>query len=128
MGSSKVGLTVSDPRFALLDEINLARKKNMVPSVMIDERLTCAAKKHSEDLLRNNLCSHFGSDKSSPWDRSKTCGTTGRGEIIVCGTRKPQRAVSAWLESPGHRKILLDPQNTQVGISNDGPIWVALFR
>lgn len=38
-----------------------------------------------------------------------------------------KEAVQMWLNSPGHRAILLDPNQTEVGVSIDGGYATADF-
>lgn len=54
------------------------------------------------------------------------------GENIAYGFNEPQDVVAAWMASPGHRAIILDPKYTQLGIGgftgNDGAVyWVQDF-
>jgi uncharacterized protein YkwD len=79
-----------------------------------DPRLTAAAQRHANDMLRNGLGGHVGSDGSSPQSRIADSGYTraGRtGEIVYWGTGSaatPGAALDAWMGSPPHRAIILD--------------------
>ncbi len=54
------------------------------------------------------------------------------GENLAAGPETAAEAVKAWMESPSHRAIILDPRWTQVGIGlrsggDYGIYWVQLF-
>ncbi|MFQ5856991.1 MAG: S8 family serine peptidase [Anaerolineae bacterium] len=89
--------------------INIERDANGKPPLSIDSRLVQAARRHSQDMADNNFFSHYGSDGSSPFDRIRTAGYSFRtaGETIAGGYTSPEAAVNAWMNSSGHRAILL---------------------
>ena len=72
----------------------------------IDTNLSQAAARNDAESIRvNNLAHHFGVPEGA------------RGEITYRGSSDPADAVDGWLNSPGHRKIMLDPSQTSMGIS-----------
>ena len=112
---------------ALLNEINKMRKQAGAKSLSINVKLSCAAKKHSDDMGNKQFCSHTGSNGLSPWKRAETCNTRAYGEIIACGQRKPVSAVKAWMDSAGHKKIMLKPQFRTIGLGMYKHYWTAIF-
>lgn len=46
-----------------------------------------------------------------------TCRLTKAGEILAAGPVKPYHMIQMWLNSPGHRALLLDPSYGDAGIS-----------
>ena len=82
-----------------------------------DDTLAGAAQRHSEDMARNDFMSHTGSDGSSFGQRARAAGYAffASGEIIAAGYSTPAAVVEAWMNSPGHRGIMLDCRNTDVG-------------
>jgi len=86
--------------------------------------LTLAARRHAYDVGINQMskgpehCSHQGTDGTWPWHRMEWAGYPGRfgGEAIHCGTHEVKPALQWLLESPGHRRILLNPDLVEVGV------------
>ena len=105
----------------VLYQINQARASAGVAAVKNNSALASAARKHSKDMAQSNFFSHTGSDGSTPFTRIKAAGYSYRaaGEIIYAGPGKYNNAYSAvsrWLGSDAHRKIMLDAIYTEVGV------------
>ncbi len=100
---------VSDWEARVVQLINSQRANNGLPPLRVDSRLVQAARRHSQDMADNNFFSHYGSDGSSPFDRIRDAGYSFRtaGETIAGGYISPESAVDGWMNSPGHRAILL---------------------
>lgn len=78
-----------------------------------DPLLTEAAQRHADDMLRNGVSGHIGSDGSSPQARIAQAGYRSRstGEIVFWGTgsaANPREALDMWMQSPPHRAIILN--------------------
>ncbi len=79
-----------------------------------DARLTSAAQRHADDMLRTGTFSHTGSDGSSPRARIAQAGygrTGSTGEIVYWGTGSAATASAAlafWMNSPAHRAEILN--------------------
>ncbi|MGO9097963.1 MAG: CAP domain-containing protein [Mycobacterium sp.] len=79
-----------------------------------DPGLTVAAQRHANDMLRNGVGGHIGSDGSSPEARIADAGYTRTrytGEIVYWGTgfaATPSAALDWWMQSPAHRAIILN--------------------
>lgn len=123
----------SNPAQYLLIEINAARSQERVPPLWADVRLARAADSHARALAEGEATGHFGLDGSDPLERMEDAGYLPQafGENIAQGSVAPTLIVQAWLESPGHRVVLLDPAHEAVGLGGvldtDHPIWVADF-
>lgn len=113
---------------ALLDEVNKARQSRGLSLVAFDPALDCAAQKHADDIGPRRVCSHTGSDGSSPWQRASNCGTVANGEIVACGQGTPKAAVDAWTLSPGHAAIMYDAAQKAMGGGWNGNYWVVIWR
>jgi uncharacterized protein YkwD len=102
----------------MANAINAERAAHGVSPVNLDSRLTQAARWHSRDMADNNFVSHDGSDDSAPWDRMEAAcyDWTAAGEIIGAGYVTVNDMLQGWLNSPGHRAILLDPIYTDFGV------------
>ncbi|ORA20194.1 secretion protein [Mycobacterium arosiense ATCC BAA-1401 = DSM 45069] len=78
-----------------------------------DPRLTEAAQRHADDMLRNGVSGHIGSDGSSPQARIMAAGYRSRysGEIVFWATGSaatPKEALEMWMQSPPHRDIIIN--------------------
>ena len=95
--------------------------------------LALAARKHSEDLARNDGAKgHVGSDGSRVAGRIEREGYRWieAGEIIAWGenfTMGPEEAVVSWLNSPAHCRTLMNPAFTEAGVGRAGGHWTAAF-
>jgi uncharacterized protein YkwD len=114
-------------------EINEARDQAGVPPVWPDARLARAAQGHAEALAEGRGSGHVGPDGSDPLKRIGDMGYLPQayGETVATGSLDPRLIVEAWLRSPGHRQVLLDPSVEEVGLGGvldpDHPVWVADF-
>ena len=110
------------------EAVNKARASRGLSAVEILPALNCAAARHAKDTGARGMCSHTGSDGSSPWDRAKDCGTFANGEIIACGQGDATTAVNAWTLSPGHAAIMYDGGQKKMGVGMSNNYWVVIFQ
>ncbi|MBW0013030.1 CAP domain-containing protein [Mycobacterium sp.] len=88
-----------------------------------DPRLTAAAQRHADDMLKNSVDGHIGSDGSSPQARITDAGytrTSYTGEIVYWGSGSaatPGVAIDMWMGSPAHRAIILNCAFTAAGFA-----------
>lgn len=114
------------------DSINALRSASGATPLSLNSQLTAAAATHALDMSVQNRAWHFGSDASSPLDRVKRTGyaSTMRGENISETYETEVETLSAWMEKPGTRSVILDPKSTDMGFAwhqdNNGKIWWAL--
>ena len=119
----------------LLTLTNEARTANGVGILEPDERLAQAARHHAAEMASLDYFSH-----TSPTPNNATLslrvarsgsfiGTLGENLALVGETDTAQATTVGWLESPGHRANLLNPQFTHVGFGSarypDGRVVVA---
>lgn len=100
----------------------------------VDPLLTLAAQLHSEDQARMDRLTHTGSDGSDPGDRIARQGYVFRtwGENAAVGYRTAERVMDGWMNSPGHRRNLLNASYTEIGVgvafAADGTAyWTQVF-
>jgi uncharacterized protein YkwD len=95
--------------------------------------LVHAAVGHARALAEGKGSGHVGEDGSDPLERITDAGylPTAFGENTAMGASAPERVVAAWLASPGHRTVMLDPSYQEIGLGGvldaDRPVWVANF-
>lgn len=107
---------------------NQQRHAHGCAALRTDARLTRAARVHSADMVRRNFFSHTGSDGSSFVTRVKRQGyTSPASENIAWGQETGKAVVTAWMNSAGHRKNLLDCKVKAIGIGvvrrSDGRVY-----
>jgi uncharacterized protein YkwD len=101
----------------------VSRVRQTCGAINDDPRLTVAAQRHADDMLKNGVSGHVGSDGSSPQTRIADAGYTGAGytgEIVYWGTGSaatPSVAIDRWMESPPHRAIILNCAFTAAGFA-----------
>ena len=123
----------ANPAQQILDEINEVRVREGVPPLWPNRLLAQASQGHAEALAAGEASGHFGADGSDPLKRITAQGYLPRafGENTAMGSSDPELIVAAWLRSPAHRQVLLDPEVHEVGLGavleSIRPIWVADF-
>ncbi|MBM3119700.1 CAP domain-containing protein [Candidatus Shapirobacteria bacterium] len=98
--------------------INQRRQAMGLGQLAVNFQLVAAARGHSRDMAEHGLCSHSGSDGSTPLSRAQAAGFTGRlyGETVGCGYPTPQAIVDGWWGSPGHKAVLTNSGVTLIGV------------
>jgi uncharacterized protein YkwD len=105
--------------------INAVRHNHGVPAVRLDPRLSRAARAHSRDMVRRRYFSHTTPEGLSFADRIRGTGYMRAarrwyvGENLAWGWRgrgSAGRIVRAWMHSPPHREVMLNPSFREVGI------------
>jgi uncharacterized protein YkwD len=100
---------------------NIERQKRNLPPLIMDPDLVTAARGHSADMACRNFFSHYGMDRSTPFDRMRSAGyaMVYAGENIYAGPEiynDPAQAVRHWMNSPSHRAAILNPNYTEAGV------------
>ncbi|MGP4039327.1 CAP domain-containing protein [Gracilibacillus sp. D59] len=118
-------------RQKVVELTNKARRENGANALKFDHELGNVAQKKSEDMSEKNYFSHTSPTYGSPFDMLKQFGIdyTKASENIAAGQKTAEEVVQAWLDSEGHRKNLLDPEVTHIGVGYDsnGNYWTQLF-
>lgn len=97
---------------------NLERMKHGLKPLTINGDLARVAAIKSKDMLSNNYFAHQSPTYGSPFDMMSYFGInySYAGENIAAGQRSPEEVVQAWMNSPGHRANILNPNYTQIGV------------
>ncbi len=113
---------------------NLERRAIGVPPLRWNLQMTHAARWYSWDSTENRpwgFCGHQDTQGHWPDYRIKAFGYLGFGgaENAFCGYVTPEDAVRGWMNSPGHRGNILDPNSREIGLgyyrrSGDGRGYV----
>ncbi|GGM07435.1 hypothetical protein GCM10010129_59180 [Streptomyces fumigatiscleroticus] len=113
---------------------NAERARAGLPPLAPDPRLATAARAHSADMAARDFYAHTSPDGGKPGDRAAAAGSTLRsiGENIACGQRCAADVVRGWMNSPGHRANILEPDFTHLGVGfagggRAGTYWTQVF-
>ncbi|GAA4979528.1 CAP domain-containing protein [Actinoplanes utahensis] len=97
--------------------VNIQRTTHGCPTLQVSAALTAAARTHSAWMGQTGTFSHTGRDNSSFTTRAKAAGyPKPSAENIAWGYRTAGAVVTGWMNSPGHRKNILNCQSKTVGV------------
>ena len=125
---------LSNDEYAIHNLINDERRRKGLGDLVWDSRLAQIAREYSRKMARDSFFSHYDRDGNSVVDRVQGSGLRGWSKIgenlFFCeGYRNiDSLAVRGWMNSPDHRRNILDRQFTATGIgisrSRDGEIYI----
>ncbi|WP_420642720.1 PKD domain-containing protein [Candidatus Leptofilum sp.] len=120
----------SSPSEQLLLYINEARRQFDLAPLNLVPQLSAAAQEHTFDMARFAYTGHTGADGSTPAERLIQFGYGAgyAGEATAWGFEYPHQAVEFWVNSPAHRRIILNANATDVGVGyaidiNSPSVW-----
>jgi len=118
----------------LIALINTERSSRGLVTLSPDSILMQVAENHSQDMVDRNFFSHINPDGLGPAERVTNAGYSwsALGETIGAGYSTPQAMFDGWMNSSGHRDILLSPDYTEIGVGyvaggTYGHYWTAVF-
>jgi uncharacterized protein YkwD len=112
-------------RDAMLCEIEQVRERRDVRDLRTNAQLDLAASRHATDMWERRYFSHVSPGGGDLADRARRSGFAKRGcswmvgEVLAWGVASRSTAagtVRAWMNSPGHRRILISRRYGQIGI------------
>lgn len=112
----------------LVDLINQARTAHGLNPLAVDERLTEAARKHTEQMVQHSALSHQFDGEASPQNRVNNEGLSSdsQGENVDLN-QSIAGAHDALMHSPPHRANILDADYNAIGVGvirAGGNVWV----
>lgn len=129
--SEKTPSSVSAYEKKVVELTNAERQKQGLKPLQIDDKLSKSAHAKSQDMKDKNYFDHQSPTYGSPFDMMKSFGITYKtaGENIAKGQPTPEAVVKAWMNSEGHRKNIMNPEFTQIGVGyvESGNIWTQQF-
>lgn len=127
--SAAQAATAADETDTVVALVNQEREEAGCSPVTVDDRLARAAKDHSQDQADMGKMTHTGSDGSSVGERATDAGYRWRriAENVASGTTSPQRAMSLWMNSSGHRANILNCSFRHIGVGRVGGYWTQDF-
>jgi uncharacterized protein YkwD len=104
--------------------INRQRRKHGLAPLANQRQLRKAGGRFARDMVARRFFSHVSPEGRTMEDRLRTVGyvaggTFSIGEAIGTGSgtsASPRSTVRAWMNSPPHRALLLDPRFREVGV------------
>lgn len=109
--------------------VNRERVKLRLRPVSGNCNLARVAYRHASDMSRRNYFSHRSLDGRTLGDRLRQGGVrySYAGENIAKGQRTSARVMSAWMNSPGQRRNILNRNYGRIGVAKVGSVWVQNF-
>ncbi|RKT08618.1 uncharacterized protein YkwD [Streptomyces sp. 3211.6] len=121
----------TDAQAQVLALVNQERAAAGCPALTVNPMLTKAAQDHSADMAAHATMSHTGSDGSDPGTRITRAGYQWQtyGENVAYGYSTPEQVMEGWMNSPGHRRNILDCSYREIGIglAQPGQYWTQDF-
>ncbi|MCC0635652.1 MULTISPECIES: CAP domain-containing protein [unclassified Clostridioides] len=118
----------------VVDLVNVERSKAGLNPLTLDADVSNVATKKSQDMIDNNYFAHNSPTYGSPFDMLKKFGISYKtaGENIAMGQKTPKEVVNAWMNSEGHRKNILNPNYSKIGVgvaqkSGGSIYWTQIF-
>ena len=129
--TSTSGLTTNE--LEVFNLINEQRTKNGLSALKIDSEVQNVARIKAQDMVNNNYFSHTSPTYGSPFDMLNSFKVSYKtaGENIA-GNSSNSAAVTAWMNSSGHKANILNSSFNYTGIgvvkgSKYGKIYVQMF-
>lgn len=102
----------------VLEHVNEERKKRHLKQLKKGRLLRLSARRMARKLNRTGILEHDARihvDKKFMW----------AGEVLGEGYGTPRQIVMAWMNSKGHREIILSRKARRLGAARVGRYWVA---
>jgi uncharacterized protein YkwD len=138
VSSSSKKLTPNEKmRDEIVTLVNAERKKNNVPALKTNPLLMKAAQGFADDMVKLKFFAHEAPDGSTPESRVRATGyfETGCttcafdaafGENIGKGVTA-KAVMDQWMKSPVHKANILRADFREIGVGQNGSIWVQVF-
>lgn len=132
-GNTSNTSTLSSDEKEVFDLINKQRTNNGLSALKIDTEVQNVARVKAKDMVDNNYFSHNSPTYGSPFDMLKSFKVSYKtaGENIA-GNSSNSAAVTAWMNSSGHKANILNSAFNYTGIgvvksSKYGKVYVQMF-
>ncbi|MCR4279168.1 MAG: CAP domain-containing protein [Candidatus Zambryskibacteria bacterium] len=113
----------------MLESVNTERRKAGVSELVMDEGLIEVARKHSHDMWERQYFAHENPDGENAVHRmlEGEVDFARAGENLAL-TKSVERAHEGLMDSPGHKRNILDPKFGRIGIGVvDGGVYGKMF-
>ncbi|MDQ0300717.1 putative YkwD family protein [Salibacterium salarium] len=110
---------------------NAEREKEGLSPLKQDSNVAEVAQAKSEDMSNNDYFAHRSPNYGSPFDMLEDYNVefTIAAENIAQGQQTADQVVEGWMNSEGHRKNIMNPNLTHIGIGfeENGKYWTQMF-
>lgn len=102
----------------VVELVNAERAKQGLKPLTMNAQVNKTATLKSQDMAKLGYFDHNSPTYGSPFDMMKKYGISYRtaGENIAMGQTTPEQVMKGWMNSPGHRKNILNASFTQIGV------------
>ena len=113
---SKIVLSVQMQR--IVDLVNIRRREAGLRPLSVHPVLMSCAQQYSDVQAAQATINHTGPDGSTPGQRLAACGYRSKhfGENLAAGFVSADEVVEAWMNSPGHKRVILHAKVTEIGL------------
>jgi uncharacterized protein YkwD len=121
----------------LFEAVNRERAAHRLAPLRLSPELEKAAQGHADDMLARGYYGHASPEHTMVLGRTREAGYVADsvGENIAKGQRSVDEVMKGWMESPEHRKNILNPMFTEAGYGvalgrmpqGDEVLWVQVF-
>jgi hypothetical protein len=103
----------------IIDLVNKSRIENGVTALAENQSLDNAAQDKLGDMLKNNYFAHTSPSGVTPWFWVEKNGYDYKyaGENLALGFSSLEKEHQAWMDSPTHRKNILNPNYKEIGVA-----------
>ncbi len=110
--------TMSADLMQVVTLVNAQRATAGLAPFTVHPVLVAEAQRFSSVQAALGTLSHRGNDGSTPGQRLRRAGYTWRalGENLAAGQQTADEVVTAWMHSPSHRAVILNPKTREIGI------------
>ena len=121
-----------DVHSEILRLVNIERKKANLEPIIICPELSKVAELKSKDMAVGNYFDHTSPTYGTPFNMMNQFGIEYKAasENIAKGYKTAEDVVKGWMNSPGHRKNILNPHFNKMGIglyTADVSYWTQMF-
>jgi uncharacterized protein YkwD len=107
----------TDMRVGIVDIANDIRADHGCRSLKMAKQLTTSAQRHADDMSRTRVFSHTSANGRSWVARQLAAGWKDPGgENIARGFDNPRSVMKAWMNSPEHRRNILNCSFRYIGV------------
>ncbi len=123
----------ADDPSELLALVNAERANACLAPLTFSWHLSEIAIRHTQDMVDRGYFSHIAPDPApngvTPAERVTNGGYYWLwiGENLATGFGSPGEAFAAWMNSPGHRANILNPEFVEMGMARIGDTWTQIF-
>lgn len=98
--------------------INQVRANHGLKRLRLNPNLAKCSRKHSRDMASRNYFSHLAPEGVNAGQRATANGYewSAIGENLAAMESSPQMVMNSLLNSPSHRKVLLNPKYCEIGV------------